>query len=136
MKKYFLVSFFILLQLFLNCEPLDNCITNIQFKRLSDKAPGPDLIIFKITSNEKNFEKYFEEHGLIEVIFNNKKTFKTDVFEINKMQNSDYELKVLSPYFSIIDYYTDEQIYSLFDGSSNMIINVTLNNKTFVFTKC
>lgn len=133
-KKQILLSLLFLF-IFLNCKTTDNCILKIDFQKESE-APGPDLITFTITSNEKEFEKQIEEYGLIEVIFNQKKSFKTKVFEIIKIKETNYELKAMTPYFSLIDYYTEEQVYALFNKSSNMQINITLNDKKFVFKKC
>jgi hypothetical protein len=131
--KIYLTSLIIIL--FLSCKSNKNCILDINFKRQSE-TPGPDLISFTITSKEKVFENYIEENGLIEVIFNNEKSFKSKVFGIIKIDENKYKLKIRSPYFSIIDYYTDEEIYTLFNNSPKTIINITLNDKKFIFSKC
>lgn len=135
MKKKQIFISILSIFLFLSCKTTDNCISRIAFKKQLE-SPGPDLITFSLTSNEREFEKYIEEYGLIEVVFNEKKFFKTKVFEIIKIEGNNYELKAMSPYFSLIDYYTEEQVYTLFNESSNMQINITLNDKKFVFTKC
>ncbi len=136
MKKKYLILICILNSiLFLSCKSNNYCILDIEFKRQSD-APGPDLITFTITSNEDEFENHIEEYGLIEVVFNKKKKFKSLLFGIKKLKDNTFGLKVSTPYFSIIDYYKDDDIYYLFNESKSMIINITLNDKTFVFKKC
>ena len=133
-KKILLFSLLLSLFFHLSCKPISNCILDMNFERMTE-GPGPDLITFNITSNEMDFEKYIEEYGLIEVIFNENKSFKTKVFGIIKTKNDFYELKISTPYFSLIKY-TDEGVYSLFNESKDMIINITLKDKTFVFKKC
>tara|TARA_Y100000815_G_scaffold274949_2_gene310794 strand:+ start:284 stop:688 length:405 start_codon:yes stop_codon:yes gene_type:complete len=123
------------LSLFLSCKSANNCILDINFHK-NVNAPGPDLITFTITSNQEEFENHIEEHGLIEVVFNKKKTFKSPLFGITKLNDNTFELKVASPYFSLVDHYTEKQVYSLFNESKNMIINITLKGKIFVFKKC
>lgn len=117
-----------------NSKPLEYCILEMKFERQND-SPGPDLITFKISSNDTVFEKYIEKYGLVEVVIDDKKSFKTKVFEITKIKNNIYRLKVLSPYFSLINYYSDEEVHSSFyvEGFS---IYITLDNKKFVFVKC
>ena len=117
-----------------NSKSLEYCILDMKFER-QNESPGPDLITFKISSNDIVFEKYIEKYGLVEVVIDEKKYFKTKVFEITKIKNNEYKLKVLSPYFSLINHYSDEEVHSFFyvEGFS---IYITLDNKKFVFVKC
>ena len=58
----------------------------MKFERQND-SPGPDLITFKISSNDTCFlKKYIEKYGLVEVVIDDKKSFKTKVFEITKIK--------------------------------------------------
>lgn len=134
MKKI-LIILFSFSTMFLSCKSDSNCVSDIRFER-ENINPGPDLITFTIICNQSDFEKNIESYGLVEVIFNKKKTFKSDFFEIIKLKNNLYELKVRSPYFSFKNYHSEKQIYNLYKESSKMQINITLNNNKFVFTKC
>ncbi|NJM80468.1 MAG: hypothetical protein HC854_14165 [Flavobacterium sp.] len=107
----------------------------MHFRRTTE-GPGPDLITFTITSKEKEFEKSIENYGLIEVIYNDNDSFKSPVFGITKIKEDTYKLEVSSPHFLLEEYYKDEDIYTLFNESKEMTINITLNDKTFVFKKC
>ncbi len=117
-----------------NSKSLENCILDMKFER-QNESPGPDLITFKISSNDIVFEKFIEKYGLVEVIIDEKKSFKTKVFEITKIKNSEYKLQVLSPYFSLINHYSDEEINSFFH-EEGFSIYITLDGKKFVFVKC
>ena len=72
-----------------NSKSLEYCILEMKFERQND-SPGPDLITFKISSNDTVFEKYIEKYGLVEVVIDHKKSFKTKVFEITKIKNNIY----------------------------------------------
>jgi hypothetical protein len=106
----------------------------MKFQR-ENENPGPDLITFKISSNDIVFENNKEKYGLIEVVIDENKSFKTKVFEITNVKNNEYELKAFSPYFSLINHYSDEEVYSFFNIES-FTIYITLDDKKFVFVKC
>ena len=93
------------------------------------------MITFKISSNDIVFEDNKEKYGLVEVVIDENKSFKTKVFEITKVKNNEYELKVLSPYFSYKTNYSENQVYSFFN-KKGFTINITLEDKKFVFIKC
>ncbi|WP_445717091.1 hypothetical protein [Flavobacterium sp.] len=117
-----------------NSKSVENCILDMKFQR-ENENPGPDLITFKISSNDIVFENNKEKYGLVEVVIDENKSFKTKVFGITKVKNNEYELKALSPYFSLINHYSDEEVYSFFNIES-FIIYITLDSKKFVFVKC
>lgn len=111
----------------------NNCILDFKFETWNE--PGPDLIIFNIKSNEKSFGKNFENFEVVEVYFNEKESFKSNLFLIKKIKNNTYELKISSPYFSI-DYIKKEEVYKLFDKSDKLQIKLKRNNDVLTFTKC
>ena len=117
-----------------NSKSVENCILDMKFQR-ENENPGPDLITFKISSNDIVFEDNKEKYGLVEVVIDVNKSFKTKVFEITNVKNNEYELKALSPYFSLINHYSDEEVYSFFNIES-FTIYITLDDKKFVFVKC
>ncbi|MDP5028712.1 MAG: hypothetical protein NWQ14_10850 [Flavobacterium sp.] len=117
-----------------NSKSVENCILDMKFQR-ENENPGPDLITFKISSNDIVFENNKEKYGLVEVVIDENKSFKTKVFGITKVKNNEYELKALSPYFSLINHYSDEEVYSFFNIES-FTIYITLDSKKFVFVKC
>ena len=93
------------------------------------------MIIFKISSNDIVFENNKEKYGLVEVIIDDKKSFKTMMFEISKIGEKQYELNVSSPYFTYKTHYSEEQVYSFFNNKGFTIF-ITLDGKKFVFVKC
>jgi hypothetical protein len=117
-----------------NSKSFEYCVQDMKFER-QNESPGPDLITFKILSNDIVFEKHIEKYGLVEVVIDEKKSFKTKVFEVTKIGKNEYKLKILSPYFSLINHYSDEEVHSFFyeEGFS---IYITLDNKKFIFVKC
>jgi hypothetical protein len=136
MTKYY--SFFIILLcsvIFSNCSSENNCVIDMQFERIEEE-PGPDLITFTIISNDDLFKRDIEKIEVIEVYFNEKKTFKSLLFAIKKTERNKYELKVSSPYFSIIEYLNKEKIYELFRQSDKLEIKLKSNNDIVTLTKC
>ena len=117
-----------------NSKSFEYCVQDMKYER-QNESPGPDLITFKILSNDIVFEKHIEKYGLVEVVIDEKKSFKTKVFEVTKIGKNEYKLKILSPYFSLINHYSDEEVHSFFyeEGFS---IYITLDNKKFIFVKC
>jgi hypothetical protein len=111
----------------------NNCILDFQFETWNE--PGSDLIIFNIKSNEKSFRKNIENFEVVEVYFNEKKSFKSNLFLIKKIKNNTYELKISSPYFSI-DYLKKEEIYKLFKQSDKLKIKLKSNKDILIFSKC
>lgn len=140
MKKYTFIFISVLSTLlFSNCESKNSYILDIQFER-DENSPGPDLITFIITSNEQLFKEHvrdFEKFEEVEVCFNNRKKFKSSLFSVKEIKNDSYELKISSPYFSIIDYFEKDEIYKLFKQSDDLqIIIKSKDNIFFNFTKC
>jgi hypothetical protein len=117
-----------------NSKSVENCILEMKFQR-ENENPGPDLITFKISSNSYVFESNIEQYGLVEVIIDDKKSFKTKMFEISKIGENQYELNVSSPYFTYKTHYSEEQVCSFFNNKG-FTINITLDDKKFVFVKC
>ncbi|TDR24325.1 hypothetical protein IP97_00985 [Flavobacterium cheniae] len=117
-----------------NSKSVENCILDMKFQR-ENENPGPDLITFKISSNDIVFENNKEKYGLVEVIIDYKKSFKTMMFEISKIGEKQYELNVSSPYFTYKTHYSEEQVYSFFNNKGFTIF-ITLDGKKFVFVKC
>lgn len=119
---------------FYNAKSVENCILVMKFQR-ENENPGPDLITFKISSDSDLFESNIDQYGLVEVVIDAKKTFKTKMFKISKTGENQYELNVSSPYFTYKTDYSEEQVYSFFNNKG-FTINITLDDKKFVFVKC
>lgn len=119
---------------FSNSKSVENCILDMKFER-QNVNPGPDLIIFKISSNDDIFESSIEKYGLVEVVIDDKKSFKTMMFEISKIGKYQYELNLNSPYFTYKTHYSEEQVYSFFNNKG-FEISITLDGKKFIFVKC
>ncbi|MQP51311.1 hypothetical protein [Flavobacterium sp. LMO9] len=130
----FIITIILSINYFYNAKSFENCLLDMKFQR-ENESPGPDLITFKISSNDIAFENNKEKYGLVEVVIDENKSFKTKVFEITKVKNNEYELKALSPYFSLINHYSDDEVYSFFNIES-FTIYITLDTKKFVFVKC
>lgn len=111
----------------------NNCILDFQFETCNE--PGPDLIIFNIKSNEKSFGENIENFETVEVYFNEKKSFKSNLFLVKKIKDNTYELKISSPYFSI-NYLENEEIYKLFNQSNKLQIKLNRNKENVTFRKC